>query len=145
MALRFLSLSQLRLNIKGSLVLMVCILFTTIFYCLLSNPKPTIHDLMNETHRQFYNLKEVVVPEQSADDSKEEKCEKYLKQLGFTSQPRLFPKDIWPNVSLPVIVSAIESNQVHLAIGFIKSIQLIPDSTVFIYDLGLDDYDLKLV
>ncbi len=106
-----------QMRLKGVLLLMSCICFTTIFYCLLGDPKPTINNIVTETHRQLSQLKGVVI---SGNQS---------------------------NNNLPVFVTAINSEQINLAVGFIKSFQdyLSFNYSLIVYDLGLDKTQIQLV
>lgn len=72
--------------------------------------------------------------------------EKYLNLLGFTDEPRLFPKDIWKNTSLPVVVTYVLDGQESQAVGLIINIaKVLPNNTILVYNLGLGDYALKTV
>lgn len=72
--------------------------------------------------------------------------EKYLNLLGFTDEPRLFPKDIWKNTSLPVVVTYVLDGRESQAIGLIINIaKVLPNNTILVYNLGLGEYALKTV
>lgn len=72
--------------------------------------------------------------------------EKYLNVLGFTEEPRLYPKDVWKNTSLPVVVTYVRDGQESQAVGFIINMaKMLPNNTILIYNLGLDDRGFKLV
>lgn len=72
--------------------------------------------------------------------------EKYLTFLGFTDTPRLYPKDVWTNTSLPVIVTYVTKGQESQAVGLISNVaKVLPNNTILIYDLGLGNYGLKSV
>lgn len=72
--------------------------------------------------------------------------EGFLIALDFTDNPRLFPKDIWKNTSLPVVVTYIFDGQESQAIGFIFSVsKVLPNNTILVYNMGLSDSGLKLV
>lgn len=72
--------------------------------------------------------------------------EKYLNLLGFTDSPRLYPKDIWKNTSLPVVVTYALNGQESLAIGLIINVaKILPNNTVLVYNLGLSDAAYKMV
>lgn len=135
-----------QMRLKGALLLLVCILITSVFYCLLGDTKPSLNELVSETHRQLSHLKGVVAPQTQASEGPEEVNEKYLRTLGFVDKPRLFPDNVWTNVSLPVFVTAVTSTQIHLVTGFIKSLQEhLTDTTLLVYDLGLDDSEILSV
>lgn len=73
--------------------------------------------------------------------------EKYLNQLGFNVHgPRLYPKNRWLNVTLPVFITAVAPSESHFIFGFLKSFQhYFPTSFLIIYDLGLNPADFALV
>lgn len=148
-----------QMRIKGPILLMICILVTSIFYCLIGDPKPSLQNIVSETNRQLAQplkrLKEVVVPAvadssnyylRSDQEPNSQLTDKYLRQLGFVDSPRLYPSDVWHNVTLPVFVSAIKNGQANLAAGFVKSLQdHLPEYTLVLYDLGLDEDEITLV
>ncbi len=141
-----------QMRLKGVLLLMSCICFTTIFYCLLGDPKPTINNIVTETHRQLSQLKGVVISGNRFNNNdinseeSEQKCDQYLRALGFNENPRLFDRK-QSNNNLPVFVTAINSEQINLAVGFIKSFQdyLSFNYSLIVYDLGLDKTQIQLV
>ena len=139
---------------------MICVLITSIFYCIIGDPKPSLQNIVSETNRQLQQplkrLKEVVVPAvadssnyylgSNDEQSDHELNEKYLKALGFADNPRLYPVDIWRNATLPILATAVKSSQVDEAINFLKAAQAnLPETSVILYDLGLDDDDVDLV
>lgn len=72
--------------------------------------------------------------------------EKHLAFLGFTQNPRLYPKDVWTNTSLPVIVTYVTEFQESQAVGLIGSAsRVLPNNTVLVYDLGVGAYGLRTV
>ncbi|KAI1309378.1 hypothetical protein HDE_00028 [Halotydeus destructor] len=149
-----------QMRFKGSIVLMVCILVTSAFYCMVGDPKPSISSIVSETNRQLAKplkkLKEVVSPAVSdsadyylePDQHKQENdvTKKYLGSLGFVEDPRLFPSLIWRNVTLPVLVSAVKAGMATEAASFIKSVHVrLPDYTLLLFDLGLDEDDFETI
>ena len=153
-------MSFLQMRVKGYLLLMICVLISSIFYCIIGDPKPSLQNIVTETNRQFQQplkrLKEVVGPAvadssnyylgSNDEQSDHELNEKYLKALGFVENPRLYPADIWRNATLPILVTAVKTGQVDEAINFLKAAQFnLPETTVIVYDLGLDDSDVDLV
>lgn len=147
------------MRIKGYLILMLCIVITSVFYCIIGDPKPSLSNIVTETNRQLSQplkrLKDAVVPAvadsssyylggTANNDEQSELNEKYLSRLGFVEPPRLWPTNVWRNASLPVLVTAIRD--VDAGLAFIRSVQLnLPDSTLVVYDLGLDDEENGLV
>ena len=52
----------------------------------------------------------------------------------------------YSNVSDPVVVSSMMSGQAGDAIHFVKHVQMMmPNSTIFLYDLGLSEHEFQLV
>lgn len=85
------------------------------------------------------NLKE-------AEEKRWTAAEKYLTALGFTTSPRLYPKDVWTNSSLPIIVSYLFDGDAELGVGLARNIaHYLPNHTLVLYNLGLGRYDLQLV
>lgn len=72
--------------------------------------------------------------------------EAHLTFLGFTQNPRLYPKDVWTNTSLPVIVTYVSEFQESQAVGLIASVsKVLPNNTVLVYDIGVGSYGLRTV
>lgn len=72
--------------------------------------------------------------------------ETQLTLLGFTQNPRLYPKDVWTNTSLPVVVTYVTEFQESQAVGLIASVsRVLPNNTVLVYDLGIGSYGLRTV
>ncbi|KAG8281218.1 hypothetical protein J6590_063418 [Homalodisca vitripennis] len=84
------------------------------------------------------NLKEAEEKRWTAD-------EKYLKALGFTTSPRLYPAAVWTNTSLPIVVSYLLDGDAELGVGLARNIaHHLPNNTLLLYNLGLGRYDLQL-
>ncbi|XP_023236948.1 uncharacterized protein LOC111636028 [Centruroides sculpturatus] len=133
-----------QMKTKSFVGLLACIIATSIIVCLYGDPKPSIHEIVTETHRQLSQLKKLKVVAPVQKDPVPE--ERYLKSLGFTDNPRLFPTNVWNNVSLPVFVTAVASGDSELTIEFIKSHQhCFPNHVLLIYDIGLDTEEFLLV
>lgn len=61
-------------------------------------------------------------------------------------KPRLYPKDIWHNTSLPVIITYVMEGQESQAVGFINNFgRILPNNTILIYNLGLGNFGLRTV
>lgn len=72
--------------------------------------------------------------------------EKYLTPVGLGPNPRLYPKDMWQNTSLPVFVTYVMEGQESQAVGVINNIsKLLPNNTILVYNLGLGNYGLRTV
>lgn len=146
------------MKIKGLLLLIICILVSIVFYCLVGDQKPLegiIYD--NHLSQSLVKIKNAVVPaveenrnyylySSTQQKSNTELKEKYLKHLGFTENPRLFPDHVWTNVSLPVFVTAIKSNEIPFVKEIVKSLQdFYPDASLLVYDLNLDEDEAETV
>lgn len=133
-----------QMKTKSFVGLLACIIATSIIVCLYGDPKPSIHEIVTETHRQLSQLKKLKVVSPVQKDPVPE--ERYLKSLGFTDNPRLFPTNVWNNVSLPVFVTAVTSGDSDLTVEFIRSHQhCFPNHLLLIYDIGLDSEEFLLV
>lgn len=127
---------------KSFVVLLACILMTTVVVFLYGDPKPSIHEIVSQTHKQFSHWKTLKVIETV--DAGPDPDEKYLKNLGFVENPRLYPSSVWINVTLPVFVTALSSSDIHLVLSFMKSLQHhFPNQTLIVYDLGLSPSELQ--
>jgi len=123
------------------LFLLATLVFTVVY--LLNNSQPSIHTLVSETHRQLNSLKHINLKESLRPPEVRLKVDtKYLQQLGFTGSPRLYPGDVWTNVTLPVIVTAAWSGQGESVTGLVLSARRHqPQLPVVVFDLGLGRYE----
>ncbi|XP_076035423.1 uncharacterized protein LOC143021684 [Oratosquilla oratoria] len=121
----------LRSVLGGCVVVVACMVVLTTLTA--SNQGgPAIHSLVTHTHHhinQLHNLKEELEGRLVHD-------EKYLQPLGFTNEPRLYPQDVWNNVSLPIIVSAVNWEEASLAEGLVRNLQqLLLNASIILYAL----------
>ncbi|GAB6019674.1 hypothetical protein CHUAL_001230 [Chamberlinius hualienensis] len=129
-------------NLVFSLIFLVA---TGIIVYVLNDQQPSFQTIVSETHKQLNNLKSL------KDNLKAERKElsvdeKYQNLLGFTPNPRLYPSAFWHNVSLPVIVTAVEPGDGKQALSFIYSVRHhFADKTVIMYDLGLSYYESNVL
>lgn len=154
------------IKIKGPILLLTCILVTSIFYCLIGDPKPSLSSIVTETNRQLaqplQRLRQVVVSQEedtpnyylsnSIDPEVVQSnrlLDQYLAHLGFTSNPRLFNQStINPSVdqSYPVFVTSIKPGQIDFVPAFIKNFhENFPDVDLIAFAIQLDDDDLNSV
>lgn len=157
------------IKIKGPILLLTCILVTSIFYCLIGDPKPSLASIVTETNRQLAQplkrLRQVVISQEEdtpsyylTDSSDPEVVEsnrlldQYLAQLGFTSNPRLFnqstidPADQSTTSFPPVFVTSIKPGQIDFVPAFIKNFhENFPDVDLIAFAIQLDDDDLNSV
>lgn len=144
-------------RIRAFLLLVICILVTSILYCLFgSEQKPLQNIYNNNLSSSIDKIKRVVVPAVEENRNyylnpsnlvtNQGYLDKYLNSLGFTKNVRLFPDNVWTNVSLPVFVTAITSRESSSLRELLKSLQdYYPEATIIVYDLNLDDEEAYLV
>lgn len=148
------------IKIKGPLLLLTCILVTSIFYCLIGDPKPSLSNIVTETNRQLAQplkrLRQVVIQdtpnyyltEQSDPEEIEANrlLDQYLAQLGFISNPRLFNQSIDSIDTFPVFVTSIKPGQIDFVPAFVKNFhENFPDLDLIAFAIQLDDDDLNSV
>lgn len=132
-----------KMKSRNLLFLLACFIASSVFVYLLSDQRPTLHTIVTETHKQLNNLKDNL----KATERKELITDKkYLKALGFTANPRLYPTSVWHNVTLPIVVTAVSSGDAKQAIGFVGAVRHhLPDRNMVIYDLGLGDFESSVI
>ncbi|XP_013783144.1 uncharacterized protein LOC106467345 [Limulus polyphemus] len=130
---------------KSFVALLACIVLTSIIVCLFGDSKPSIHEFVSTTQKQLTKqLKGIKVLPSEAPEV--DVNQNYLKLLGFTNNPRLYPSSTWSNVTLPVIVTAVSSGETGLAVGLIRSSQkYLPDHVVLLYDLDLSEEEAAIL
>ncbi|CAG0899227.1 unnamed protein product [Darwinula stevensoni] len=123
---------------KTFILLLTCFVITSSILILFSNQRPTIQNIVSETHKQLNNLKTLkenlqdVLQEQLTADPE------VLELLGFVKHPRIYPNDSWTNITLPPIVTAASSGEGIKALGFVKNVHhFVPGYHILLYDLGL--------
>ncbi|RWS12444.1 uncharacterized protein B4U79_11706 [Dinothrombium tinctorium] len=134
-----------QMRIKGILLLLLCILITSVFYCLIGDQKPPFGTLVSETHRQISQLVVPAVSDLSSSNNQQssEELDEKLRELGFFSENA---NANWQNISLPMFVTAVKSGETQIVKGFIRSIQdFYPDASLLLYVLDLDDDEISLI
>lgn len=72
--------------------------------------------------------------------------EDYLLELGFVTNPAIYPHVAWKNTTLPVIVTYVLDDEHSQAIGLVTcAAKYLPDHAILVYSLGISDYQLVLV
>ncbi|CAG9856491.1 unnamed protein product [Phyllotreta striolata] len=129
---------------KNFFVTVSVIVTLSLMFVLFGQEKPeSIHDIVSTTNEQIRNFQ---VNLRDAETKTLNADEKYLKILGFVDEPRSYPKDVWTNTSLPVVVTYVREGQESQAIGFVINMaKVLPNNTVLIYNLGLDEQGFKLL
>lgn len=85
-----------------------------LFFCLIylgGNQRPTIQSIVTETHKQFHNWKNFQDNLRDAEEKRFQAEDEHLQLLGFTENPRLYPKNVWTNTSLPVVLTVLFKGQ----------------------------------
>ncbi|XP_066151620.1 uncharacterized protein [Euwallacea fornicatus] len=126
-----------------NLLITLCVIVTiSLAFVMFGQHKPeTIQNIVTSTNEQIQSFKDNL---RDAETKTLVADEKLLNVLGFTDKPRLYPKDIWKNTSLPVIVTYVLEGQESQAVGLIANVpRVFPNNTILIYNLGLSDYGLK--
>ncbi|XP_056637530.1 uncharacterized protein LOC130445722 [Diorhabda sublineata] len=126
-------------------LLTICVMISiSLIFIIFGQEKPeSIQNIVSTTNEQIKNFKDNL---RDAETKTLNADEKYLNLLGFSDKPRLFPKDIWRNTSLPVVVTYVQEAEESQAIGIIINIgKMLPNNTILIYNLGLDDQGYKLL
>ncbi|XP_060529331.1 uncharacterized protein LOC132703842 [Cylas formicarius] len=127
---------------KNFLISLCVIVTISLGFIIFGQHKPeTIQNIVMSTNEQIKsfkdNLRDVESKTLVAD-------EKFLDILGFTQNPRIYPRDVWTNTSLPVVVTYVFRGQESQAIGLIYNVaKILPSNTILVYNLGLTDYGLK--
>ncbi|KAL1500847.1 hypothetical protein ABEB36_006273 [Hypothenemus hampei] len=128
---------------KHFLITFCVFVVISLAFIVFGQQKPeTIHNIVTSTNEQIQYFK---VNLRDAESKTLVADERLLELLGFSSsQPRLFPKDVWRNTSLPVVVTYVGEGEESQAVGLIGNVpRVLPNNTILIYNLGLTDYGLK--
>lgn len=147
-----------QVRIKAFILLVSCIVVTSIFYCYIGEQRPLENIYENNLSQSIAKIKKVVVPAVEENRNyylsnnyantvnSEEFNEKYLENLGFIGQPRYYPDQVWTNVSLPVFVTAIKSGESSTLKQIVASLQdYYSNATLIVFDLSLDEDEVKTV
>lgn len=124
------------------MILLCGIVLTSLLFIIFGQQKPSpLEHLVSTTHQQLRNFQHNL---QDAETKKFVTDEKYLSLVGLSEKPRLYPKDVWLNTSLPVFVTYVMEGQESQAIGLINNIgKLLPNNTIIVYNLGLGNHGLR--
>ncbi|GLV44508.1 uncharacterized protein CBL_10313 [Carabus blaptoides fortunei] len=124
-------------------IILLCLIIGVSFVLILFGPQrpESFQTIVSTTHQQIRNFQDTL---RDAEQKNLIADEKYLKLLGFTTKPRLYPNDTWHNTSLPVVVTYVFDGQESQAIGLINNIgKILTNNTVLVYNLGLGSYSLQ--
>lgn len=127
---------------KNFLILLCCVVSISLVLILFGPQRPeSFHNIVSTTHQHIRNFQDTL---RDAEEKNLVADEKYLKILGFTDKPRLYPNDTWHNTSLPVVVTYVFDGQESQAIGLISNIgKILTNNTLLVYNLGLGTYSLQ--
>ncbi|XP_023290116.1 uncharacterized protein LOC105700899 isoform X2 [Orussus abietinus] len=125
---------------KGLLLLLVCIVGSSIIFIAFSNPRPSIQTLVTETHKQlrnFQNLKDVEEKRLVTDS-------KYLALLGLNGPTNTTPLTPKPqNVTVVSLLRPGSEQQIH---GFVRNVShFLPGNGIIVYGVGLNEEALQNV
>ncbi|CAG9760490.1 unnamed protein product [Ceutorhynchus assimilis] len=130
---------------KNFLITSCVIIIISLVFIIFGQSKPeAIQNIVSSTNEQIQNFKDNL---RDAETKTLITNQKLLDSLGFSEEnPRLYPKDIWRNTSLPVVVTYVLEGQESQAVGFIANIpRVLPNNTILIYNLGVTDGGLKIL
>lgn len=129
---------------KNFIVILCSIVVVSFIIVTFGQNKPdTIQNIVSTTHQQIRNFQDNL---RDAEAKTLVADEKYLTLLGLTKKPRLYPNDVWKNTSLPVIVTSVKEGQESQVYGLITNVaKVLPNNTLLVYDLGLSNYNLKIL
>lgn len=129
------------------LLISLLALTSSIFVILGGNQQASIQSIVSETHKGLNKLKRLKDNLNHPEEKKLLPNENHLLQLGFVQQPHLHPDPLWTNISVPVVVTYIrKSGHEKQAVGFLRNMQQhLPNTTVLIYNLGLDEDAVQIV
>ncbi|XP_072378207.1 uncharacterized protein [Diabrotica undecimpunctata] len=129
---------------KNFLFTICVIVSVSLIFIIFGQQKPeSIQNIVSSTNEQIKNFKDNL---RDAETKTLNADEKYLNLLGFTEEPRLYPRDVWRNTSLPVVVTYVHDGEESQAIGLILNMaRVLPNNTILVYNLGLDDQGYKLL
>lgn len=133
------------MRIKNFIITLCVIVTLSLALIIFGQHKPaTIKNIVTSTNEQIQNFKDNL---RDAETKTLVADEKLLELLGFTDEsPRLYPKDVWKNTSLPVIVTYVLEGQESQAVGLISNVaKVLLNNTILVYNLGLTDYGLKIL
>ncbi|EEB15928.1 conserved hypothetical protein [Pediculus humanus corporis] len=117
-----------------------------VFYRIdLWNQKPSFQSLVKETNKQIDNLRNLKNKFKYGDEKKLQADEKHLSFLGFTKNPRLYPKNCWTNTTLPIIITILFAGDKNEGVGFAKNIaHMASNHAALIYTVGLSQSELQV-
>jgi len=136
---------------KAFMLFLTCVIFTTLAMLLLPRRRgASFNRIVQETQEKISHLSENLLPDAASTDLLSP-SPVYLATLGLSGPgwPQLYPHGSWlisQRTTQPTLVSAVESGQAELALGFIRSTNhFLPDTNLLLYDLGVSRYEKELL
>lgn len=133
---------------KNAFLLIILLALTSSLFVIFGgNQQTSIQTIVSETHKRFNKLKQLKENINQPDEKRLLTSEKHLFQLGFGKNPHLYPNSLWSNTSVPVVVTYVKTAEhgKH-AVAFLRNVQhFLPNTTVLIYNLGLDQNDIQTI
>ena len=105
------------MRIKTFFIVLICGIVCFLLILLKTQEKPSFQSLVKETNKQIDNLRNLKNKFKYGDEKKLQGDEKHLSFLGFTKNPRLYPKNCWTNTTLPIIITILfagDENEVNI-------------------------------
>lgn len=129
---------------KNFLVTLCVIITVSLGFIIFGQHKPeTIQNIVTSTNEQIQSFKDNL---RDAETKTLVADQNLLDTLGFTKDPRVYPKDVWKNTSLPVVVTYVLEGQESQAIGLISNVpRVLANNTILVYNLGLTEDGLKIL
>ncbi|XP_050314901.1 uncharacterized protein LOC126749241 [Anthonomus grandis grandis] len=127
---------------KNFLIASVIVTVSLAFFIFGHHKPETIQNIVSSTNEQIQNFKDNL---RDAESKTLVTDQKLLDVLGFSEEdPRLYPKDVWKNTSMPVIVTYVLEGQESQAVGLVSNVpRVLHNNTILVYNLGLSDGGLK--
>jgi len=139
------------MNLKNIVILSLFLVMTAVAIWLITwPPSHSIETFVTETHKQIsilnVDVQKRLTGQKSVPKDDISLDSYHLELLGFTDDPRLYPKSVVVNIVLPVVVTVATVVNYEKAIKLVNSVQRhLRNHTVVIYDLGLGSYELVKV
>ncbi|XP_015605058.1 uncharacterized protein LOC107272420 [Cephus cinctus] len=120
---------------KGLLLLLICIVGSSIIFIAFSNQRPSIQTLVTETHKQLRSFQENL---KDVEEKRLVTDSKYLALLGLNRETSTAP--LTPKVQNVTIVSLLRPGSEQHIYGFVRNVShFLPNNSIILYSVGLND------
>ncbi|KAK3918895.1 GMP reductase [Frankliniella fusca] len=133
---------------KNVFLLIILLALTSSLFVIFSrNQQASIQTIVSETHKHLNKLKQLKENLNQPDEKRLLASEKHLFHLGFGKNSHIYPSSLWTNTSVPAVVTYVKSHgHEKYAIAFLRNVQhFLPNSTVLIYNLGLNQEKIQTI